>query len=97
MKKLNYKFKINLINKDKLENSKILKIALMLIDIEFKFKKPFDKISNNSNKYIKNCFADGLDLIKNGKIKYFIKWTSIEEVFLNKKFLGMTEYLAKKI
>ncbi len=96
MRKLNYNFVINSINKDKLENSKILKNCINVIDIQFKFKKPFDKISNNSSKYIKNCFDEGLKIIKNGNSNILINGPISKRHFLNKKFLGMTEYLAKR-
>ena len=96
MKKLNYNFKINSINKDKIENIKLSKNYINILDIKFNFTKPFDKINNKSSKYIENCFAAGLKLIKSGKAKILINGPISKKHFLKKKFLGITEYIAKK-
>ena len=52
MRKLRYDFNINQINQ--IEKAK--KKEINLIDIDYKFKKPFSKISSSSNKYIENSF-----------------------------------------
>ena len=96
MKKLNYSFKIRIvdekiINKYKLDNKKI-----NLIDVNFKFKKVFDKISIRSSKYIENCFLKGIDLINKNLGIALINGPISKKYFLNKKFLGVTEYLSKK-
>jgi 4-hydroxythreonine-4-phosphate dehydrogenase len=96
MKKLNYNFKINLINKHEIRNMKLLKNYINVLDVKFYFKKTFDKITNNSSKYIENCFAEGLELIKIGKAKILINGPVSKKHFLKKKFLGITEYIAKK-
>jgi len=96
MKKLNYNFKINSVSKTEIENEKILKNYINVLDIKFEFKKPFDKITHSSSKYIKNCFAEGLKLIKMGKSNIFINGPISKSHFLKKKFLGITEYIAKK-
>ena len=45
MKKLNYNFKINLINKHEIRNMKLLKNYINVLDVKFYFKKTFDKIT----------------------------------------------------
>ena len=96
MKKLNYNIKINSINKHKIKDIKLLKNYINVLDIKFHFKKTFDKITNNSSKYIENCFDEGLRLIKIGKTKILINGPVSKKHFLKKKFLGITEYIAKK-
>ena len=47
MKKLGFNFKINLININKIKVNSLNNKRINLIDVDFKFKKPFDKISVN--------------------------------------------------
>ena len=96
MKKLNYNFKINLINNYEVKNIKLLKNYINVLDIKFYFKKTFDKISPRSSKYISNCFSAGLKLIKTGKADVLVNGPISKKHFLKKKFLGITEYVAKK-
>ena len=39
-----------------------------MIDIKYSQKKIFEKISKKSNKFILDCFSQGLNLIKQNKI-----------------------------
>ena len=56
LNKLKIKILFNLISlkKNKILNIKLKKINILNVD--YKFKKPFDKISNKSNYYISECF-----------------------------------------
>jgi 4-hydroxythreonine-4-phosphate dehydrogenase len=95
MKSLNYKFKINLINLKKfnlINNKKVINV----IDINFSFKKTFDKISNKSNSYILKSFNVALKLIKDKNCSGLINGPISKKKFLNKKYLGITEFLAEK-
>ena len=95
MKLLNYKIPFNIINKN--FSYKDLKInEINLIDIDFDFSKPFVEISDNSNSYNKKCFELALNLIKKKSFLGFINGPISKKNFLKKKFLGITEYLAKK-
>ena len=38
-----------------------------IIDIDFNFKKIFDKINNKSNKYLKECFIIANNLMRDKK------------------------------
>ena len=68
-----------------------------IINIKFKHKKVFDKISNYSNKYIENCFKKSLDILKDYKDKAILINGPISKTnFLNRRYLGITEYLSKK-
>ena len=92
MKKLNYNFKFNIINK--IDESKKNKINI--INVDYRFKKEFSKITNKSNKYISKCFKIGLEIIKKNKNIGLINGPISKKHFLKKKYLGITEYLAKK-
>ena len=68
-----------------------------MIDIKYRQKKIFEKISKRSNKFISDCFSQGLNLIKQNKILGIINGPVAKETFLNKKFSGITEFIAYKI
>jgi len=96
MKILGYKFNINLINQNML-NVKILdNKKINLIDINFNCKNKDNKISFKSQKYINECFDVALKLIKNDIGYALINGPISKKHFLEKKFLGITEYLAHK-
>ena len=92
LKYLNYKLKINEINNyDEAKKNKI-----NIININFKHKKIFDKISKKSNNYIENSFQKSLEIIKKEKNNLIlINGPVSKKTFLKKKFSGITEYLAK--
>ena len=54
MKKLNFFFKIRIIDKELLNIKSINNNSINLIDVKFNFNKVFDKISKKSNNYISN-------------------------------------------
>ena len=96
MIKLGFSFKINDIdikfkNFSKLDNKKI-----NLINVDYNFKKCFEKISNKSNKYIDETFLIALKLMQQNKFSKFINGPISKKYFLKGKTLGITEYLAKK-
>ena len=96
MKKLNFDFKINLVDKNNINFSVLNKKEINIIDVNFKFKKTFDKISNKSNLYIEKCFEVALKIISQNKCSGLINGPISKKNFLNKSFLGITEYLANK-
>jgi 4-hydroxythreonine-4-phosphate dehydrogenase len=96
MKKLRFNYKINLIDKNKINFKKLNNNKINLIDVNFNFNKTFDKISNKSNSYISKCFDIAFKIIKKNKISGLINGPISKKNFLNKKFLGITEFLAHK-
>ena len=96
MKKLNFSYKVNLIDKNNLDFSTLSKKKINIINVDFKFKKTFDKISNKSNLYIGECFKIALKILKDNECSGFINGPISKKNFLNKSFLGITEYLANK-
>mgnify|MGYP000716205688 CR=1 FL=1 len=93
LKKLNLNFFLNEIkNKD---NAQINKINI--ININFKYKKVFSKISNLSSSYIEKSFKKSLEIIGENKNNcVLINGPISKKTFLKKKYLGITEYLSKK-
>ncbi len=96
MKKLKFKKKIKLLDHKKLELKKLNNNSINLININFKQKRPFEKISKKSNKFIKECFEVGFQIIKKEKINKFINGPISKKNFLGKKYLGITEYISNK-
>ena len=95
MKKLNYKKKIKLISSDLKLNNKLDNKSINLININYDVNKGFESISSKSNKYIESCFQLAFKVIKTNKIKRFVSGPINKNTFLNKKYLGMTEYISK--
>ena len=95
MKALKYFINIKKIKFSK--NTKLNKKCINIIDVEYDFKKAFEKISYNSEKYINNCFKIALKLLKKKLACGLINGPISKTHFLKKKYLGITEYLSKKI
>ena len=96
MKVLGFNFKINLINENFLNKKKLDNKKINIINVDYEFKKPFEKISNKSNSYIAECFKLALRIIKKNRYLKFINGPISKKSFLNGKFLGITEYIAQK-
>ena len=96
MKKLKFKNNINLIEYKNLKKNIIDNKSINLINVEYNQKKVFEKISNKSNSFIKASFDIALDILKDGISTKFINGPISKKSFLNKNYLGITEYLAKK-
>ena len=96
MKFLGFNFKINLINENYSQINKLDNKKINIINVDYKFKKPFEKISIKSNDYITKCFELALRMIKKNKSLNLINGPISKRCFLNNRFLGITEYLAKK-
>ena len=94
MKKLKINKKIKSINIKKINDYKLNNNSINLINVDYKQKKPFEKISNKSQKFIKKSFDIAFKIIKKEKIKKLINGPISKKNFLNKKYLGMTEYIS---
>ena len=97
MKKLNYNFKFNFLQKDNFNISQINNNRINIIDVDFSFKKPFDKISKKSKKYINECFDVGLKIIKEFNLKFLINGPVSKKHFLEKNFKVLLNILQKKL
>ena len=96
MKKLDFDFKINDIDKKLKDFSKLTNKKINLINIDYKFKNCFEKITSKSNDYIDETFKTALSFIKQNNLSKFINGPVSKKSFLKGKTLGITEYLAKK-
>ena len=96
MKKLKMNKKIRLVNFGNLKNCQLDNSKINLINVNFSQKKPFDKISNKSNEYIKKSFDVALKILNEKITNKFINGPVSKKFFLKKKYLGITEYLAHK-
>ena len=96
MKQLKYKIKIKKINKH-FKIRDLNEIGLPVYDIDYTQKKPFEKISSKSNKYIFKCFEVALKFVKDKKILGFINCPISKEYLFKNKYQGVTEFLSKKL
>jgi len=94
MKKLNFKKKIKILDQNNLMSYRLDNNSINLINIKYETNKAFEKISFKSNNYIKKCFETAFEIIKRYKIKKFINGPINKSTFLNKKYLGITEYIS---
>jgi len=69
---------------------------LAVYDIEYIQKKPFEKISSKSNKYVLKCFEEAIKFVKNKKIIGFVNCPISKEALFKNKHQGITEFLSKK-
>ena len=88
MRKNKLKKKIRFIRLKDVKKSKLDNKSLNLVDVGYSRKK--------QNEYLKNCFDISFRLIKSGFTNKFINGPISKSQFLNKKFLGITEYISKK-
>ena len=96
LKKINYKKKINIIDIAKINNKKLKKNSINLINIELETNHNFKKISGQSKLFIEKSFNIGLNLINNNFSHKLINGPISKKNFLDKKFSGITEYISNK-
>ena len=96
MKYYNYKKKIRVLDYKKLNKYNIDNKSINLINIDYNQVRPFEKISSKSNNYIKQSFSLAFRVIKKYNIVKFINGPIVKKTFLQKKYLGITEYISEK-
>ncbi len=94
LKKLNFKKKIRLLDHKNLKKYNLNNQSINIINIDYKQKKAFEKISTKSKKFIEESFKMAFKIIKKEKIIRFINGPISKRYFLNKKHLGITEYIS---
>ncbi len=96
MKKSRFKIKIRILKKENLNHFYIDNKKINLIDIQYKYSINIRQAKSINNKYIKECFNVAFEIIKKGYTNKFINGPINKNSFLNKKFLGITEFIASK-
>ena len=96
LQKLNLKLDTKKVEFKKNKLSKLSLNKINIIDIEYKFNKPFENISLKSKKYIENCFKKFIEIAKFVKIAGLINGPISKEYFLKNTYPGITEYLSNK-
>tara|TARA_B100001057_G_scaffold447164_1_gene486422 strand:- start:3408 stop:4379 length:972 start_codon:yes stop_codon:yes gene_type:complete len=96
LKKLGLRLKLNpiIFNSKYLENIK--KNQINLLDVNYNFNKPFQKISSKSKYYISKCFDQAFKIIRNNEIAGLINGPISKEFFLKGRYQGITEYISNK-
>ena len=94
LEKLNLYKNIRLLNYKNLNDYQLNNKSINLINIDYNQQKAFDKISSKSKKYIRDSFEMAFKIIKKEKIIRFINGPISKKYFLNKKYLGITEYIS---
>ena len=96
MKKLKFNRKIKLINIEDIKLNKLSNNFINLIDVNYKSKINFGKISKESNPYIKKSFETAFKILKSRLTYKLINGPISKKFFLGKKFLGITEYISQE-
>ena len=96
MKKLNFTKKIRPLDLETTDFKNLNNKYINLIDVSYNLNYSFEKISKNSKNYIKQSFDIAFEIIKSGISKKLINGPISKKNFLNKKYLGMTEYISDK-
>ena len=71
MKKLDFDFEINDIDKKLKDFSKLNNNKINLINVDYKFKECFEVISGKSNNYINETFEIALNFVKQNNLSKF--------------------------
>ena len=93
---LKSKINLNIINQSEILDKKKKLKKINLIDVDFKQVSGFSRITSKSNKYISTCFDIAIKLLKYNVSNKFLNGPISKKNFLNKRFNGITEYLAHR-
>jgi 4-hydroxythreonine-4-phosphate dehydrogenase len=96
MKKYKFKKNIRLIDLKNFSQSKLDNKSINLINIEYNIRNKKNKISIESNNYIKKSFDVAFKILKDKTTNKLINGPISKKYFLKKKHLGITEYISKK-
>ena len=91
-----FKKKINLLNIKKINDITLKKNEINLIDVKLAKKTNKDLKKEYIKDYIEKCFEISFKLIREGFAHKLINGPVDKKIFLNNKFLGVTEYISSK-
>ena len=96
LKKMGFKLKLNIVKfkSNYLEN--VSKVYLNILDVNYEFKKPFEKISSKSKNYVTKCFDQAFNIIRDNKVSGLINGPISKKFFLGNRYQGITEYISSK-
>ena len=97
MRYLNFKKKIRVLDFRKLNEYKLDNKSINLINVNYNQKRPFEKITTKSNNFISESFKLAIKIVKKYKIVNFINGPIVKKTFLQKKHLGITEFISKRL
>ena len=96
-KKINYKKKISILDMKNIKYKNLKNNSFYLINVELGTNHNFNKISDQSKVFIERSFNIGLNLINNNFSDKLINGPISKRNFLDKKYLGITEYISNKL
>jgi len=96
MKSFKFYKKIRYINVINIRKLTLNNNTINLIDVKLKTSKQIFKNKKYINDYINNCYELAFNLIKKKFTNKIITGPINKKKFLNKKFLGITEFISKK-
>ena len=96
LKKYKYNKKIKILDKQTLDSYNLNNRDINLINIDLKLSNGSKNNLKNTNIFIKNCFDSAFEIIESGFTNKFVNGPINKSSFLNKKYLGLTEYISKK-
>jgi len=95
IKRFNYKKKIKLIDKKNINKYKLKNNCINLINVEERILDKNQNYKKLTNKYIYSCFQIAFEIIKKYNFKSFLNGPINKKSFLDKKFLGITEFISE--
>ncbi len=94
MKFYNFRYNLRTLKIDEVIKKKIDNKKINIIDVNLQKNSKNDYQSKSTRNYIKSSFDVAFTLIRKGLTKKLINGPINKKEFLNKKFLGITEYIA---
>ena len=97
LKRLGFNLKLNLLKLETNQLKNLKNNQVNIVNVDYDFNQPFEKISLKSKKYIKGCFDKALNIIKKNRVSGLINGPISKEFFLMGKYKGITEYISSRL
>ena len=94
MRFFNFRKDLVVLNLKSISDKELNNKKLNIIDVYFQKSSRIKNKTKNKNKYIENCFETAFFLIKKNFTYKLINGPIKKSTFLNKNFLGITEYIS---
>jgi len=96
MKKFKFKKKINVLNYENIKNYKLDNRSINILNVNYNKKKSLTNKILSSKSYIQKSFEIAFRIIETGITDKLINGPISKKRFLNGKFPGITEFIAKR-